>query len=66
MDSADSGSTNNIVARQIPAVAQSRQSSSDETSTSESARTPSNLEAGLPPGWTLQIGKYRGILFSTF
>lgn len=35
---------------------QSRQSSSDETSTtSDSSHATNNLEAGLPPGWTMQI-----------
>lgn len=58
MDTADSGSTNNVVARPAAAVTQSRQSSGEESSTSESSRTPCIVEAGLPSGWSMQIGKY--------
>lgn len=39
-----------------PGTGQSRQSSSDETSTtSDSSHATNNLEAGLPPGWTMQV-----------
>lgn len=53
-DTADSGSSNTAV-RPNTATGQSRQSSSDETSTSDSSHTTNNLEAGLPTGWTMQI-----------
>lgn len=54
IDAADSGTS--TTARAISASAQSRQSSSDETtSTSDGTHASNNLEAGLPTGWTVQI-----------
>lgn len=65
VDAADSGTSSlaaPIVASRAgstaaaPGTGQSRQSSSDETSTtSDSSHATNNLEAGLPPGWTMQI-----------
>lgn len=54
IDAADSG-LSNTAARPNTATGQSRQGSSDETSTSDSSHTIKNLEAGLPTGWTMQI-----------
>lgn len=54
IDTADSGSST-TAARAASATGQTRQSSSEETSTSDSLHTTNNLEAGLPPGWTMQI-----------
>lgn len=54
IDTADSGSSN-VALRASSATGQSRQSSSDETSTSDNSHTANNLEAGLPSGWTMQI-----------
>ncbi|XP_031619694.1 E3 ubiquitin-protein ligase Nedd-4 isoform X2 [Contarinia nasturtii] len=54
IDTADSG-TSNAAVRPNSTTGQSRQSSSDETSTSESSHPANNLEAGLPSGWTMQI-----------
>lgn len=55
IDAADSGSSTTTAARATTATGQTRQSSSDETSTSDTSHTTNNLEAGLPPGWTMQI-----------
>lgn len=63
VDAADSGTaplttaaSRAASAAAAAATGQSRQSSSDETSTtSDSSHAPNNLEAGLPPGWTMQI-----------
>lgn len=49
-DHADSGSSERVVRQ----TSQSRQSSSEEASTTDSSQT-NNLEAGLPTGWTMQI-----------
>lgn len=54
IDAADSGSAT-TAAHPNTAAAQSRQSSSDETTNSDSSHITNNLEAGLPSGWTMQI-----------
>lgn len=54
IDTADSGSANNA-ARASIVQAQSRHSSTEDTTMNDSSQTTNNLEAGLPPGWTMQI-----------
>lgn len=68
VDTADSGTSSTSAASATTAASRAanataatgtgqstRQSSSDETSTANDSLHATNLEAGLPPGWTMQI-----------